>query len=521
VSIKYKLLVFVWSIILLISGVFTYYLDEVQKNEYIEGIDEKLFTSAMLAKESLPADYHDKLVDKNSVSPARYLRMIDHNNRLCRELGLQYLWSNMVIDDKIVFTSSTSTSKDVSNGDHALFFDVHSNPEAFEGVLSSGTTTYSTFENEWGKGRMVLVPYFDKHGRRYVFGASISINEFDERLADLDRKSFSIFLASFLIGGVISILISNTITRPIRNVSEVARDIAGGGYGKQISSESGGVELKTLVKSINNMSRSIYEHNENLEQLVMERTKELRLTEKQLVESHAREQHASKMASLGEMASNIGHEINSPLQAILLITYRVKSRIESLGKNEIEDSMDQLNGFVSRISTIIESLKRLTRDSQNEPYTSTPIHNLVADVTEITKERFRVHGVEFMVNYQDDCQDSLIECQNVQISQVLVNLLNNAFDAVKEVDDRWIRIDVVDNGDTAVIRVSDSGKGVPKELQQKIFEPMFTTKEVGKGTGIGLSISSEIAKKHHGVLELDTSAAYTTFVLELPKRQQA
>jgi C4-dicarboxylate-specific signal transduction histidine kinase len=130
--------------------------------------------------------------------------------------------------------------------------------------------------------------------------------------------------------------------------------------------------------------------------------------------------------------------------------------------------------------------------------------------------RFKNHGTELLI---DEIPENLsIECQSTQISQVLLNLLNNAFDAVQGLDSKSVRITIRDLGDRAEIRVADSGPGIPPEIAKKILEPFFTTKEVGKGTGLGLSISLGIVKSHAGTLILDSTKSHTEFVVTLPKR---
>ena len=137
----------VWIFAALISALIAYYYAASLQSEYIHGVDEKLYTTALMAKSTLPDDYHDSLYDKSSLSAADYLKIIDRNNQICKVTGIQYLWSNLILDDAIVFTSSTSTSKDVANGDHALLFDQHSDPASFNDVLYSDEPVYSTFTN--------------------------------------------------------------------------------------------------------------------------------------------------------------------------------------------------------------------------------------------------------------------------------------------------------------------------------------------------------------------------------------
>jgi C4-dicarboxylate-specific signal transduction histidine kinase len=113
-----------------------------------------------------------------------------------------------------------------------------------------------------------------------------------------------------------------------------------------------------------------------------------------------------------------------------------------------------------------------------------------------------------------------VECHPSQISQVLLNLLNNAYDAALAQPDRWIELDARDQGSLVEISVTDSGPGIPRELARKIMDPFFTTKPPGKGTGLGLSISSNIMTDHGGSLSLDQNSPHTRFVMSLPKIQR-
>jgi signal transduction histidine kinase len=105
----------------------------------------------------------------------------------------------------------------------------------------------------------------------------------------------------------------------------------------------------------------------------------------------------------------------------------------------------------------------------------------------------------------------------VQISQVLLNLLNNAFDAVQSLANKWVRIEVSTGPDLISIAVTDGGRGIPREIAEKAMQPFFTTKPVGKGTGLGLSISNAIAEAHRGRLWIDSRGPNTRIVLSVPR----
>lgn len=112
-----------------------------------------------------------------------------------------------------------------------------------------------------------------------------------------------------------------------------------------------------------------------------------------------------------------------------------------------------------------------------------------------------------------------VECRPTQISQVILNLLNNAHDAIGSLEEKWVMVSVTEIENDIEIRVTDSGSGIPEHVRMKIMEPFFTTKPVGKGTGLGLSVSLGILKAHRGSLVVDTESKNTCFVLRFPRLQ--
>ena len=111
---------------------------------------------------------------------------------------------------------------------------------------------------------------------------------------------------------------------------------------------------------------------------------------------------------------------------------------------------------------------------------------------------------------------SIIFCRHVQISQVFLNLFSNSYDAVEHLSERWIQIDCAKNENFLILRIIDSGSGIPNEIQEKIFQPFYTTKEIGRGTGLGLSISNTIINNHKGKFTIDNNFPNTCFIVSLP-----
>ena len=251
---------------------------------------------------------------------------------------------------------------------------------------------------------------------------------------------------------------------------------------------------------------------------IIEDITQAREYEENLKQTQAKLVSASKLASLGEMAAGIAHEINNPLTIIngrmRLIRREVKRcNIES---NTLLSDMDIINDVIIRISKIIEGLKRYARNAENDPIESASVSKMLAAISFLCQDRAMNLGITLEVHCS---QDYLIQCRATQIEQIMVNLLNNSIDAIQLYDSKWIRIAVSGDENQVRISITDSGSGIPEATLERLMEPFFTTKEVGKGTGLGLHISRTIAESHNGKLFYDSSKSNTTFVLELPTTQ--
>jgi C4-dicarboxylate-specific signal transduction histidine kinase len=243
--------------------------------------------------------------------------------------------------------------------------------------------------------------------------------------------------------------------------------------------------------------------------------------ERELRENREASIYSAKMAALGEMSSNIAHEVNNPLMAIQLRTHRLIRLAES-GQLDAEAALKiggHIDSTVQRIARIVDALRSFARDTANDPMATEGVARIVRETVELCAERFRQHAISLEV--QPIAEDLTVQCRAVQVSQIVLNLLSNAHDAVEGQPAPWVRIAARASGDEQVqITVTDSGPGIPPELRPHIMEPFFSTKEVGKGTGLGLSVSKGIAEAHGGHLAHDATAPHTRFVLTL-KRGQA
>jgi two-component system NtrC family sensor kinase len=171
---------------------------------------------------------------------------------------------------------------------------------------------------------------------------------------------------------------------------------------------------------------------------------------------------------------------------------------------------------VERIGIIINGLKNISRDVSNEQMTKVPFKNILLDVIALCEERFKNHQIEIQCDLSDPIFETQLNCFQVQLSQVLLNLFNNAFDAIVQSEKKWIRIKASKTENWFILHFIDSGPGIPKDIREKIFQPFFTTKEIGKGTGLGLSLVYGIIKNHNGEIFYDNQFENTCFTIKLP-----
>lgn len=242
-------------------------------------------------------------------------------------------------------------------------------------------------------------------------------------------------------------------------------------------------------------------------------------TERQIEEARAKLIAGTKMAALGEMSGGIAHEINNPLTVIQARAFQLTQMVDSqrMDPVKIKQAAESISRTADKIARIIKSLRSFSREGNNDPFDLVPVKDIITETLEFCRTRFYNHGVEIQVGEIDE--EIEIECRLIQVEQVLLNLLNNSFDAIADLEEKWIRVEIQAEDHFVNIKVIDSGKGIPSEAAEKIMMPFFTTKEVGKGTGLGLSISSGILKSHGGELLLDRTAANTTFVIRIPRLQ--
>jgi signal transduction histidine kinase len=282
------------------------------------------------------------------------------------------------------------------------------------------------------------------------------------------------------------------------------------------------------VTEVREMEASLARYTRDLEE-------QFEVKKRQLLESQSQLIQTEKMAALGSLVAGIAHEINTPLGSLnsnndifLQSFQRVKgfleshpiegspARVEELqGLFEILDETIQTNRMASeRILKIVRSLRNFARLDEAERKKADIHEGIESTLTLVAHElKRRIAVVKEFGNVRE------IECFPNQLNQVFMNMLVNASQAIE--GEGEIRIRTWEEGDAVRIAISDNGRGIPREIQSKIFDPGFTTKKAGLGTGLGLSICLKIVRDHGGRIDLESETGRgTTFTIVLPIRQR-
>ena len=236
-----------------------------------------------------------------------------------------------------------------------------------------------------------------------------------------------------------------------------------------------------------------------------------------LAKERARTSYAEKMASLGELAAGIAHELGNPLASINAWLDVLLNSLErgDLHTEAFQKTATGIKQKTDRMAKILKGMLSYARDGSKDPATIVNISSLVKDVIDYTHHKLNKASVVVTSNLPEYAP---VECRETEISQVLVNLILNSCDAIVNLESKWINLSVKDTKDTVMISITDSGSGIDKEKAAKIMKPFYTTKAAGKGTGLGLSISQTIIENHNGAMTIDFLSPNTKFDISLPKK---
>ncbi len=222
----------------------------------------------------------------------------------------------------------------------------------------------------------------------------------------------------------------------------------------------------------------------------------------------------ARLSSLFAVAGGIAHEINNPLSIVIGRLHTLQKALKPLDSDSVNFSITKTISSAYRIEKVVSSLLKLSKRADQDPMEIVNLSAIFEETIRLFEENFKNRDIEFKV---DEVPDIFLKCRPIQLSQVFFNLLTNAYDAIEKQDPKWIHIRLKEEADKILIFFCDSGPEISKEVKLRMMEPFFTTKEIGKGAGLGLSVSKAIIEEYGGVLYLDSNSVNTCFIIELKK----
>jgi signal transduction histidine kinase len=358
--------------------------------------------------------------------------------------------------------------------------------ESFEGVGTSGVFEYSA------------------DGQDYIAGVSkssignlIVVTRISATAAYLTARQLLddlvlVGLVIVLIAAVFGVVVSRRITRPLERLSSAVRKIAKGDFDVNVAIKSSD-EIGELSTSFNDMAGEL-----------KERESSLKKAQHALVQSE-------KMAAVGTLSAGLAHEVKNPLSAVLGYAQLSKRKLDQ--PEALLKHLDTIENETRRCNEIIGNLMQFSRQEKGE-HERISVNEVVEKSMAIVDHQLGLKNVEIESVLADELPD--ISGNANQLQQVIMNLMINAQQAMGD-EGGTVSLATLVDGESLLITVSDTGPGIEPDVAAKIFEPFYTTKPAGQGTGLGLSVTYGIVQDHGGDISVKRSeSGGAKFVIALP-----
>lgn len=305
---------------------------------------------------------------------------------------------------------------------------------------------------------------------------------------------------------------------PIKALKTGTEQLTRGELGAQIDFESKD-EFGDLANSFNQMSLQLRAAHEEI--TAWARTLEERVEQKtaELTRAHEKMLQVEKMASIGKLAAVVAHEVNNPLSGILTYAKLIrkwldKGNLSESQRNEALECLDLIAGESRRCGDLVKNLLTFSRTGPlNLVWAS--LNQTIDRCVRLTQHKIEMAGIQLNLDLDQDLPT--VHCDPAQIEQVLLALMMNAVDAMPRGGNLWVRSRSLPQSDQVELQVRDDGTGVAPEVLSKLFEPFTTTKDIGKGVGLGLAISHSIVERHNGQIVVESEVGRgTSFYIFLP-----
>jgi signal transduction histidine kinase/ActR/RegA family two-component response regulator len=439
-------------------------------------LDNRLAAGVASVQYVLADDFHDRALSKDSIQPEEDKRNIRLLTHLARESKLTFLYTVIIQKRQIIFTSSSASPNEIAAHTEVRYFTPYNEAsQLFAQKFSEDVPSFKTHTDRWGTFRAAVLLRTSPLKRKYIAVAEMDVSAI--------LKGIRLELLTTL--GYALLLFGATI--PLYIV------------------------LSSRLRSDANSLREANEH------LIQEQKRRTRL-EEGLVQ-------AQKMEAMGTLAGGIAHDFNNILGAIL--GYAEMARDDSSPGSQMEKDLDQIILAAERAKDLVKQILAFSRQTETDRVPLRP-----AAILKETAKLLRSSLPTTIEVRQDIDEDTgLILADPTQVHQIIMNLSTNAFHSMEEkggvlsfslkkkvlTDEELVREPRLQPGTFVELSIADTGAGIAPEIQDRIFDPYFTTKEVGKGTGLGLAIVQGIVKSYGGIITCRSQVGVgTVFQITLP-----
>jgi two-component system, NtrC family, sensor kinase len=357
-----------------------------------------------------------------------------------------------------------------------------------------------------------------------VLDVSLDLARVDEEIAWIQRRVAIITGALvILMSAFIVVFIKHFVSTPIKELIDGTRAVSAMQLDTPITISST-EELGELAASFDTMRIRLKEAVEELNRFTQQLETKVEERTEQLKVAHQRLLQSDRLASLGQLSASVAHEINNPLSGVLNLSMLMQRILKDDGIptdriDEFRKYLMQVVNETARVGRIVQELLAFSRRSKQQQ-TTVNLNSIITTTVNLISHKLKLMNVSVELRLDDAIPQ--IKCDSSQIQQVLMNLMMNGAEAAQNKPNGKLLVRTGRHQTTndLLLEVTDNGDGIPDDVLPKIFDPFYTTKENGKGVGLGLAVVYGIVQAHHGEIEvLSKITEGTTFAVRLPLEQ--
>jgi two-component system NtrC family sensor kinase len=320
----------------------------------------------------------------------------------------------------------------------------------------------------------------------------------EQRYTDLKQRSILLFMSLTLLAALASMtfayFISRRISGPVRQLVAASKEVAAGNLDAKVKVNSQD-ELRQLSDSFNSMAAALKRRDEQLKEFARNKIME-----------------SERLAIVGQLAAGVAHELNNPLQGIVSYSYLLLEKLPP--GDAMRTSVEKIVKQANRCTVIIRGLLDFSRQRKPQKRVAN-VNALLQECFSLVEGQALFHNIHIVKDLRADLPNAVLDPSEVQ--QVFMNMIINAAEAMDGEGQLTVATRLDPETDCVEVHINDTGHGISPENIDKLFNPFFTTKEVGHGTGLGLAISFGIVKEHGGTISVESEVGKgTTFVVRLP-----